>query len=31
LYALGASYTGDGMTPKDNQYKTQLYKIAIRD
>jgi len=31
LYALGASYTGDGMTPKDNQYKTHLYKIAIRD
>lgn len=29
LYALGASYTGDGMKP--NQYKTQLYKIAIRD
>ena len=31
VYALGASYTGDGTTPKDNQYKTQLYKIAIRD
>jgi hypothetical protein len=31
VYALGASYTGDGATPKDNQFKTQLYKIAIRD
>jgi len=31
VYALGASYTGDGMTPKDNQYKTHLYKIAMRD
>ena len=29
LYALGASYTGDGM--KANQFKTHLYKIAIRD
>jgi hypothetical protein len=31
LYAIGASYIGDGAKPKDNQYKTQLYKIAIRD
>lgn len=31
LYALGASYTGDGSRAKDNQFKTQLYKIAIRD
>ncbi len=31
LYAIGASYVGDGSKPKDNQYKTQLYKIAIRD
>lgn len=31
LYAIGASYTGDGMTAKDNQFKTQLYKIAISD
>lgn len=29
LYALGASYTGDGATV--TQYKTQLYKIAVRD
>src|SRR6185369_17816872 len=31
LYALGASYIGDGMKAKDNQFKTDLYKIAIRD
>ncbi|HEX6719432.1 MAG TPA: hypothetical protein VF088_20180, partial [Pyrinomonadaceae bacterium] len=31
LYALGASYLGDGTNVKDNQYKTQLYKLAIRD
>jgi hypothetical protein len=31
LYAIGASYIGDGAKPRDNQYKTQLYKIAIRD
>jgi len=31
VYALGASYTGDGSPVSDNQYKTQLYKIAIRD
>jgi len=31
LYALGASYIGDGMKAKDNQFKTELYKIAIRD
>jgi hypothetical protein len=31
LYALGASYTGDGSPVNDNQYKTHLYKIAIRD
>jgi len=31
LYAVGASYTGDGSPVNDNQYKTQLYKIAIRD
>ena len=29
LYALGASYTGDGT--KADQYKTHLYKIAVRD
>jgi hypothetical protein len=31
LYALGASYTGDGSPVNENQYKTHLYKIAIRD
>jgi hypothetical protein len=31
LYAVGASYTGDGSPVNDNQYKTHLYKIAIRD
>jgi hypothetical protein len=31
LYALGASYTGDGSPVNDNQFKTHLYKIAIRD
>jgi len=31
LYALGASYIGDGTKAKDNQFKTDLYKIAIRD
>lgn len=29
LYAIGASYTGDGSKAKE--FKTQLYKIAIRD
>lgn len=31
LYAIGASYTGDGTNAKGNQFKTQLYRIAIRD
>ena len=31
LYALGASYTGDGSKVQSNQFKTQLYKIAVRD
>lgn len=31
LYALAASYTGDGSPLNDNQYQTHLYKIGIRD
>ena len=31
LYALGATYVGNGINLKDNQYKTHLYKIAVRD
>jgi hypothetical protein len=31
LYGLGATYVGNGMNLKDNQYKTHLYKIAVRD
>ena len=31
VYAIGASYTGDGKSAKDNQFTTHLYKIAVRD
>ena len=29
VYAIGASYTGDGSLVKD--FKTQIYKVAVRD
>jgi len=31
LYAIGASYTGDGTNLKKDQFKTHLYRIAVRD
>jgi len=31
LYAIGAHYTGDGAHAKGNDFKTELYKLAIRD
>jgi hypothetical protein len=31
LYAIGSSYTGDGVRAKGNEFKTELYKLAIRD
>jgi len=31
LYAIGSSYTGDGTRAEANDFKTQLYKLAIRD
>jgi hypothetical protein len=31
LYAIGSSYTGDGTHAKGNDFKTELYKLAIRD
>ena len=31
VYAIGASYTGDGSQVKGNEFKTQIYKVAVRD
>ena len=31
LYAIGAHYTGDGAHAKGNDFKTELYKLAVRD
>jgi hypothetical protein len=31
LYAIGSTYTGDGARAKANEFKTELYKLAIPD
>ena len=31
VYAIGASYTGDGARVKDGEFKTQIYKVAVKD
>jgi len=31
LYAIGSSYAGDGTNAKGNDFKTEIYKLAIPD